>query len=239
MAHSPVIGVTAYREQAKFGQWDTVAVLLSTAYISSVRAGGGVPVLLPPEPGTAEALVGRLDGLILAGGPDVAPERYGAVRHEATGPTKEDRDDFELELIHAALKRNLPTLAICRGLQLLNVARGGTLLQHLPDVVGHNGHDPREGDYGSHGVRIEPGTLTAEALGVSESQVLTHHHQAVESLGSGLISSAWSEDGLIEAVEDPTQHFLIGVQWHPEVGDDPSLFRALARTASCYRQARS
>lgn len=238
MVHSPVIGITAYREQAKFGQWDTVAVLLSSAYISSVRASGGVPVLLPPEPGTTETLVSRVDGLILAGGPDVAPERYGASRHGATGPTREDRDAFELELIHAAWERNLPILAICRGLQLLNVSRGGTLLQHLPDVVDHDKHDPLEGDYGCHSVRIKPGTLVAETLGVLESQVLTHHHQAVEALGSGLISSAWAEDGSIEAVEDPSQHFVMGVQWHPEVGSDPSLFQALATAARYYGQAR-
>ncbi|MHB8190088.1 MAG: gamma-glutamyl-gamma-aminobutyrate hydrolase family protein [Ferrimicrobium sp.] len=229
MIKSPVIGVTTYRERAIYGQWDNVAVLLPEAYVSSIRAAGGVPVLLPPEFGTGIELIERLDGLVLAGGADVSPDRYNAARDEATGEARLDRDSFELEMIQLAWERALPTLAICRGLQILNVARGGTLLQHLPDSLGHEEHDPVKGGFGSHGVRLQPGTRLAKAIGASVDSVPTHHHQAIDSLGVGLVATGWSEDGTIEAIEDPSQEFLLGVQWHPEVMDEPDLFRALVR----------
>ncbi len=214
-----------------YGQWDNVAVLLPEAYVSSIRAVGGVPVLLPPEPGTGVELVERLDGLVLAGGADVSPDRYNAIKDVATGEARIDRDGFELELIQLAWERALPTLAICRGLQILNVARGGTLVQHLPDLLGHEQHDPVSGGFGSHGVRTQPGTLLAKAIGDGVESVPTHHHQAVDSLGVGLVASGWSEDGTIEAIEDPSQDFLLGVQWHPEVMDEHDLFRALVRAS--------
>jgi gamma-glutamyl-gamma-aminobutyrate hydrolase PuuD len=174
----------------------------------------------------------RLDGLILSGGPDIEPSRYGAEALETTGAPRVDRDEAELQLIRAALAADLPLLGICRGLQLLNVARGGTLHQHLPDVLGNSDHAPAPAVYGHHPIEITPGSLLAEALTRTEAEVSTYHHQAIDQLGKGLTVSAVAPDGTIEAIEDQGRAFCLAVQWHPEVEDDRSLFAALVSAAS-------
>jgi gamma-glutamyl-gamma-aminobutyrate hydrolase PuuD len=238
-ARPPLIGISAYRELARWGAWDLPAVLLPDRYVASVAAAGAIPVLLPPTAGIDE-VVGRLDGLVLSGGGDIDPARYGAERDPHCGSACEDRDRAELALLAAAAAQGLPVLGICRGLQVLNVALGGTLLQHLPDIVGHDGHSPEPGGYGTHEVSVAPGSRLASILRRTDLTdhlpvvVPTHHHQAIERLGAGLVATAWATDGTIEAVElDPAQHpFAVAVQWHPEAGNDLSLFRALAGAAA-------
>ncbi|MEP7023260.1 MAG: gamma-glutamyl-gamma-aminobutyrate hydrolase family protein [Actinomycetota bacterium] len=231
---APVIGISAYREQARWGVWDTGAVLLPQHYSRQVAAAGGVPVLLPPLPGIEQA-VARLDGLILSGGSDVGPDRYGAEPDPHTRGVRPDRDLAEAALLAAALNLGVPVLGICRGLQVINVARGGTLHQHLPDVVGHAEHGPVPGSYGSHPVHVAAGSKLAAVLGRTELDgVPTHHHQAIDRLGDGLTAVAWTSDQMIEAVEvdAPGCPFALAVQWHPEAGSDPSLFQALVAAAS-------
>ena len=244
---APVIGLTAYEEQVRWGVWDVPGVLLPATYVRAVAAAGGVPVLLPPSAGTAgpeaagpsvaAALVARLDGLVLSGGPDVDPRRYGATPQPETGPPRAARDAFELDLLAAATAAGVPVLGVCRGLQLLNVARGGTLHQHLPDVVGSGGHAPAPGVYGRHPVAVTDGSRTAHALGWTQGEVASYHHQAVATIGAGLAVTATAPDGTVEALEDPSLPFCLGVQWHPEVGhpgadDDLALFRALVDAAA-------
>jgi putative glutamine amidotransferase len=233
----PVIGISAYSQQARWGSWELPAVLLPRRYTDMVAAGGGQPVVLPPSPGIAGVLA-RLDGLVLSGGGDIDPDRYGAARDPATDPANPARDDAELALARQALAAGLPLLAICRGLQVLNVALGGTLHQHLPALVGHDGHSPEAHGYGTHKVSVAPGSQLAGILGRTEANVPTHHHQAVDSLAGGLVATAWTDDGMVEAVEmaEPTS-FMIAVQWHPEAGDDLSLFTALAVAADRYRDS--
>jgi putative glutamine amidotransferase len=227
----PVIGITASEHVATWGVWKEETALVTVAYVRSVADAGGIPVVLAPVAGTAAALVERLDGLMLTGGSDVDPARYGAERHPKTQPPAVARDEFELEILAAALDRGLPVLAICRGMQVLNVARGGTLCQHLPDVVHNESHMSIPGTYGRHHVRVEPASQVGAILGRSESVVPTHHHQGVDRLGEGLVPSAWADDGTVEALEYPALPFLIAVQWHPEVGDDPSLFTGFVAAA--------
>jgi putative glutamine amidotransferase len=232
---APLIGISAYCEQARWGAWNMEAVLLPRRYADQVAAAGGIPVLLPPVPGIEEA-VGRLDGLLLSGGGDIAPARYRTEPAPQVTRVSEARDTAEFALLAAADAAQVPVLGICRGLQVINVARGGSLHQHLPDVVGHDGHAPVPGTFGEHAVRVAPASRLAAILDRGETGsppvTPTHHHQAVDRLGQGLVATAWAEDGTIEAVE-PSEDgpFLIAVQWHPEFGDDPSLFRALAAAA--------
>jgi len=228
----PLIGLSAYCEQARWAYWQSPAVLLPANYAEVVAAAGGIPVLLPPLPGVA-ATVDRLDGLLLTGGGDIDPGRYGAQPHPRTGRVSVPRDAAELELLDAATAAGLPVLGVCRGMQLVNVARGGTLCQHLPDGAGHA---PAPGTFGSHPVRVAAGTRLAGILGANGDgvDVPTAHHQAVDRLGEGLVATAWAEDGVIEAVErsgagDP---FLLAVQWHPEAGADPRLIGALVAAAA-------
>lgn len=229
----PLIGITTYQEPARWGVWVREAALLPVPYARSVERAGGVPVLLPP-PATLrglDTLVSRLDGVVLAGGSDLDPELYGAVRHPETGPPQPHRDRFELALARAAVDADLPFLAICRGMQVLNVARGGALVQHLPEAVGHKEHAPAPGLVGSHPVRISEGSLIGGILGAS-SDVPTYHHQAVSRLGKGLTAVAWAEDQVVEAVELQGHRFGLAVQWHPEEGDDKRLFEALVAEAA-------
>lgn len=233
----PVIGISAYSQQARWGSWDLPAVLLPRRYTDMVAAGGGQPVLLPPQPGITSVLA-RLDGLVLSGGGDIDPARYGADRDPATDPANPGRDDAEIELARQAIAAGVPLLGICRGLQVVNVALGGTLHQHLPALVGHEGHSPEAGGYGSHKVSVAAGSQLAGVLGRTEAAVPTHHHQSVGQLGTGLIATAWTDDGTIEAAELPEPApFMIAVQWHPEAGDDLSLFTGLAVAAAHYRDA--
>lgn len=228
----PVIGITAYEEDARWGPWSERAVLVPSTYVHAVERAGGAPMVLPVQAAGIDALIGRVDALVLSGGPDVDPSRYDAEPHERTQTPRPERDDFELALLEAAGRAHAPTLAICRGLQVLNVARGGTLHQHLPEVVGHTGHSPKAGEYAWHGVAVEPGSRLARILAGHAVETASHHHQAIAQLGKGLRVVAYADDGTIEAVEDPDLDYLIGVQWHPEVGEDLSLFVALVEAAS-------
>jgi putative glutamine amidotransferase len=238
-AASPLIGVTAYDEKAAWGLWDKQAALVPAEYVRALTSAGATVVILPAQPrqdeGALDTLVHRLDGLVFTGGPDVDPARYGAEPHPRTQPPRYERDDRELALLAAAERSGLPVLAICRGMQLLNVARGGTILQHLPDVVGHEEHNPTPGAFSNHRVRIEGSSLLHKVLGWEKRSVPAHHHQGLDRLGAGLSAVAWADDGLIEAVEDQTRSFLIGVQWHAEADDDPALFLALVEAASTPR----
>jgi putative glutamine amidotransferase len=238
---TPVIGITTYDVEASWGAWKARAALLPYAYTNSVRRGGGRAVLLPPggDDDEASATVAGLDGLVVAGGPDIDPVRYGAARHPQTQPPVTVRDAWDLALAGSALARGVPLLAICRGMQVLNVCRGGTLHQHVPDLVGHARHDGAAAAYGRHKVRVSPGSMLAGILPHEDHfEVPTHHHQAVDLVGDGLKAVAWEEDGLVEAVEagpsalDGLPGFVLGVQWHPEQGDDLRLFAALVGAAT-------
>ncbi|HET9656085.1 MAG TPA: gamma-glutamyl-gamma-aminobutyrate hydrolase family protein [Kineosporiaceae bacterium] len=236
----PVIGLTAYAVPAAWGVWQADAVLLPRSYVDAVLRAGGLPVLLPPLPGTIEQLLPRLDGLLLAGGPDVDPARYGEQPGPHTQLPSVERDDAELRLLAGAVDGGLPVLGICRGMQLLNVARGGNLVQHLPDLVGGEGHAPAPGVFGGHQVTVKGGTRLAQLLGRTEVDcVPSYHHQSLDRLGSGLTATAWSADGTVEAVEDPDLPFCVAVQWHPEAGEDPSLFEALVGAARRVRDLRA
>jgi putative glutamine amidotransferase len=224
----PVIGITAYREPARWGPWDVEAVLLPDAYVRAVESAGGYAVLLPP--GAAVELLDRLDGLLLAGGADIDPERYGAEVAPETAGLRPDRDASELVLAAAAASRDVPTLGVCRGMQVMVVAAGGSLLQHVPQHVGHEGHRPAPGTYGSHPVSLTPGSRLHDVLGDS-LVVSSSHHQGVADAGK-LTVSGWADDGVVEGVEDPLRRFAIGVLWHPEVRDDRRLFDALVNAAA-------
>lgn len=226
----PVIGISAYSEQARWGVWDLPATLLPQNYARKVAAAGGAPVLLPPLPGI-EAAVASLGGLIISGGPDIEPARYGEQAGPRTTVVRPARDAAESALFRAALDAGVPVLGVCRGLQVMNVALGGTLIQHLPDVVGHEGHSPTPGAMGEHTVTVGQGrSRLAGILGPGTVVVPTHHHQGIGRLADGLTPTAWAEDGTIEAVEMDAP-FVLGVQWHPEAGDDPALFDALIEAA--------
>ncbi|SNR24768.1 gamma-glutamyl-gamma-aminobutyrate hydrolase family protein [Blastococcus mobilis] len=220
----PLIGITTYREQARWGTWDVAAILLPASYADAVAGAGGEPVLLPTGAISAE-VVARLDGLIVAGGADVDPARYGQAAGPRTTVVRPERDESELTALQAALDRDLPVLAICRGMQLLNVALGGDLVQHLPDVEDTGVHDPGAGLYHRREVRTEPGSALHRLLGPT-GPVACHHHQALARIAPDLTPSAWAEDGVVEAVEAPGRGFCLGVQWHPEVGVDRRLFAA-------------
>jgi anthranilate synthase component 2/putative glutamine amidotransferase len=224
----PLIGISTYREQARWGTWDVPAVLLPASYADAVFAVGGEPVLLPTGATTA-GVVARLDGLILSGGADVDPRRYGAEPHPQVTVTRPDRDAAEAGLLEGALGAGLPVLAICRGVQLLNVVLGGDLVQHLPDR-GAGVHDPGAGAFAAHSVRTQPGSRISGLLG-AEAIAHCHHHQAVERLGAGLTAVAWADDGTVEAVERDGPAFCVGVQWHPEQGEERRLFGALVAAA--------
>ncbi|MCX4702155.1 gamma-glutamyl-gamma-aminobutyrate hydrolase family protein [Streptomyces sp. NBC_01373] len=227
MAGRPLIGVSTYLEAgARWGVWELEAALLPAGYPRLVQRAGGLAAMLPPDaPEHAAATVARLDGLVIAGGPDVEPVRYGARPDPRSGPPARARDAWELALIEAALAARIPLLGICRGMQLLNVALGGTLVQHI------DGHAEVPGVFGRHPVKPVPGTSYADAV-PEETSVPTFHHQAVDRLGTGLIASAHATDGTVEAVELPGPHWVVGVQWHPEMGEDVRVMRALVAAAS-------
>jgi putative glutamine amidotransferase len=225
----PLIGITTYREQARWGFWDVPAVLLPASYADAVAEAGGEPVLLPTGAVSAEA-IGRLDGLVLAGGADIDPARYGEDAGPHTLSTRPERDASEIALLQAALARDLPLLAVCRGMQLLNVLLGGTLLQHLPDVPGTEPHQLGLGLFAERTVRTAEGSAVGRILG-PVTTVDCHHHQALDRIAAGVSVSAWADDGLVEAVELPDRRFCLGVQWHPEAGDDRRLFAALVAAA--------
>jgi putative glutamine amidotransferase len=225
----PVIGITTYLTRAVWGAWEEDAALVPASYVRAVAAAGGAPLLVPPGAAIDETL-DAVDGLVFSGGSDLDPALYGAAAHAETAGVVRERDDFELELMRTALERDVPLLAICRGSQVLNVARGGGLEQHLPDVVGHPGHREQPGVFGEHDVTILEGTRLASIVATDE-RVKSHHHQGYGEVGSGLVEAARAHDGTLEALEDPTRRFAVGVLWHPEEGDDLALFRALVDEA--------
>ena len=223
----PVIGISTYQDPARWGVWEMPAVLLPAAYPRLVRAAGGLAVLLPPDEAedAAREAVAALDGVVIAGGADVEPVRYGADPDPRTGPPARERDAWELALIEAAIEQGVPLLGICRGMQLLNVALGGTLHQHL------DGHTGGHAVFGGHPVDPVPGTAYAAAV-PEQTTVPAYHHQAVDRLGTGLIASAHAPDGTVEALELPDRESLVlGVQWHPEMGEDLRVMTALVDAA--------
>ncbi|MEU4548224.1 gamma-glutamyl-gamma-aminobutyrate hydrolase family protein [Nonomuraea dietziae] len=226
----PLIGITCYVEPARFTVWDMTTALLPYMYVEQVARAGGQPVILPPA-GDLASVVGRLDGVILAGGGDIDPSLYAETPHERTGFVRPFRDSAEFALADAALKAELPFLGICRGLQVLNVTLGGSLHQHLPDVVGHSGHAPAPGEFGHMPVAVTPGSRMAEIVGGDPLTVPHYHHQAIRRLGDGLLATAHAADGTIEAVELPGHPFALATQWHPEAAEDGALFRALVGAA--------
>ena len=238
---SPVVGITTYEDQAAWRGWNARAALLPYVYVDAVRNAGGRAVLLPPGGSEAEAreTVAGLDGLVVSGGPDIDPARYGAALHPKTQRPVHARDSWDLAVTSSALSAGVPVLAICRGMQVLNVCRGGTLHQHVPDLVGHLRHNGPQTGFGQHSVQVAEDSLLASILPAGAYfDVPTHHHQAVDLLGDGLTAVAWEEDGLVEAVEGGPSElgglsgFVLGVQWHPEQGDDPRLFQALVGAAA-------
>jgi gamma-glutamyl-gamma-aminobutyrate hydrolase PuuD len=228
---APVIGITATLERSRYAVWDRDAVLLAVTYVDIVLDAGGVPVLLPPVVESAHA-VDRVDAVLLSGGRDVDPGRYGADPHPATGAHPE-RDAAELAILNRALGLRRPVLGVCRGAQLLNVALGGTLHQHLPDVVGHDGHNRTLGEFTDVGVRLDPAGRVGAAVG-PEVLVRCHHHQAIDRLAPGLVATGWAADGTVEAVELAGNPFVVGVQWHPE--EDAADIRLVAALVAAARR---
>jgi len=234
----PLIGLTTYVEPARWGDWDMPAILLPAAYAGAVSLAGGRPILIPPADGGAQETAAILDGLVLAGGPDIDPRLYGAEPHPATGRPRTDRDSGELALLQAAIDRRLPTLGVCRGMQLMNVALGGDLVQHLPDELGADRHRAGPGRFQQHPVRVEATAPIALHLR-TDTAVCSYHHQALGRLADPLQPFAWSPDGVLEGVQHRDLPFFVGVLWHPEAGDDPLLFDALIDAARAHRAART
>ncbi|HEU4912823.1 MAG TPA: gamma-glutamyl-gamma-aminobutyrate hydrolase family protein [Actinomycetes bacterium] len=226
---APVIGITSYVEQARWGVWDVPAAVLPFRYVERVEAAGARAVVLPPTATRDDAVLDRLDGVVLAGGADLDPQLYGEEPHPETTGLRPERDAAELPLLRSALDRDLPVLGVCRGMQLMSVLAGGSLVQHLPEAVGHERHRPAPGVYGLHDVRLQPGSRAHAILGDTVT-VPSYHHQGLASAGS-LSVTGWADDDTPEVVEDPDRRFALGVLWHPEADDDPRLFQALVAAA--------
>jgi len=239
----PLIGLCAGLEQARWGVWDEPVVMLPRDYVDAVQRAGGLALLLPPDPRAEDdpdAWIDLVDGLILAGGCDIDPATYGAEPDAHTVGTMPERDAFELALTRRALERDVPFLGICRGMQLMNVARGGTLIQHLPDHVGHNDHRRSLGTYenSEHDVRLAEHSLVAQATGDRRHATKSHHHQGVDAIGDGLEVTGWATvDDLPEVLEDRSRTFALGVQWHPEADDTSPLVATLVEQARAHRTA--
>jgi putative glutamine amidotransferase len=233
----PLIGLTVYREEAAWGVWRQRADLLPAQYAEAVTSVGGVPVLLPPTAtaGAADIAVSRLDGLVISGGADVDPQRYGADPHPRTAGWRPDRDAWESALLDAAAAADLPVLGVCRGMQVMAVHAGGSLDQHTPDLVGHDEHSPGGDVFGEVEVATEPGTRVAALVGPALA-VSCHHHQSVRE-HPGFSASARAADGTLEAMEAPGDRFCVAVQWHPETAADVGLLAGLVAAASAYRSA--
>jgi gamma-glutamyl-gamma-aminobutyrate hydrolase PuuD len=232
----PLIGITTYVTSARFGSWEELTSLVPQDYVNAIEKAGGRPLLVPPSDDGIGETLDALDGVIFSGGSDLDPEMYGQEAHPETYGIVEQRDRAELALLEAALARDMPVLAICRGSQILNVALGGDLVQHLPDVVGDEKHKHTAGEYADHEVDVHPETRLGALLG-ERAPVKSHHHQGFGQLGEGLQEAARADDGTVEALEDPSRRFTIGVLWHPEAGEDMRLFEELVTEAERYRGA--
>lgn len=239
---NPVVGLTTYLEQAQTGVWDVRASFLPHIYFEGVTRAGGIAVLLPPQPvddEIANRVLDGLDGLVITGGKDVDPARYGQAPHPLSDEPRPDRDAWEFALLTCALKRKIPVLGICRGAQVLNVALGGTLHQHLPEVVGHERHQPGNAVFATSRVEVVAGTRLAKLIGDSSDEQC-YHHQAIAELGHGLVVSARDADGVIEAVELPGDTFVVAVQWHPEERlSDLRLFAGIVEAAIEFARERA
>lgn len=240
---SPVIGLSAEIERRVADGWNEVCDSLPRTYSNAVHRAGGIAVVLPPSDVATshpDTLLNRLDGLLLTGGADVHPSTYGEVQHAATTDTNVDRDGFEVALARSALARNLPLLGICRGMQILNVAVGGTLQQHLPDMLGHDRHGSSPGKYSRHDVVLAPETLALGVAGAERFAVHSFHHQGIGRIGKALVVSGRSaSDGLIEAIEIPTRGFALGVLWHPEEDETSQIIGSLVAAASRIARSRT
>jgi putative glutamine amidotransferase len=227
----PIVGITSYApEEVRWGVWELPAALIPLVYVEAIERAGGRALIVPPSEDGVEETLDALDGLLLSGGEDIDPAHYGAEPHAATAGVRSDRD-------RAALERDMPVLAVCRGSQVLNVARGGDLVQHLPDLVGDDKHKHTPGVFADHEVELQPGSRVGELLG-ERAAVKSHHHQGYGRIGEGLRETARADDGTVEALEDPSKRFAVGVLWHPEEGEDFALFRGLVEEARAYRRDR-
>jgi putative glutamine amidotransferase len=233
----PLVGITTYITPVEYGDWQEEAALVPADYLRAVERAGGRPLLVPPSDDVVDDTLDALDGVIFSGGSDLDPALYGQEAHPETKGFVAERDRAEFALLQAALARDMPVLAVCRGSQVLNVALGGDLVQHLPEVVGDDKHKELPGEFGEHDVDLEPGTRIGTLLG-ERAPVKSHHHQGFGRLGSGLREAARADDGTLEAIEDPSRRFALGVLWHPEAGEDLRLFEALVEEARAYRRAR-
>jgi putative glutamine amidotransferase len=234
----PTVGITAATEKVSYGPWEEVpAVMSPVRYVRAVQRAGGRAVLLPPDPEDARdpgGVLGLIDALLLTGGAgDLDPTLYGQERHPKTGPVHEERDAYELTLARAVLEHEVPTLGVCRGMQVLNLAYGGTIEQHVPDTVGHEEHRHTPGTFADHEVRLEPGSLAARTVGTELTAVKSHHHQGIREVGDGLRVTGWSTmDDIVEALEDPGRKFVLGVLWHPEEDERSKLIEAFVKEVS-------
>lgn len=239
----PVIGLCTAQENARWAAWDMEAVLLPRNYVDRVQGTGAIALLLPPDPAAVEdpdRLLDLVDGLLLAGGADLDPASYGAEPHAATAGSVPFRDAFEIALTRRAMERDMPVLGVCRGMQVMNVARGGTLDQHLPDSVGHERHRAVLGSFegADHEVELEPGSLAARAAGTTSCSTKSHHHQAVDRLGDGFLVTGHAPfDGLAEAFELPAARFALGIQWHAEATPGDRIIDAFVAAARAARDA--
>jgi putative glutamine amidotransferase len=241
----PVIGIATALERARYALWDSSCYLLQVGYVQAIQDAGGMALMIPPDPSLVEnpdEILDRIDALVLAGGADIDPAAYGAAPHPETVGTVPARDEAEIALARRAIERDLPVLGICRGMQLINVALGGTLTQHLPDLVGHGEHrrNPGSFDGSEHDVRLTPGSLAARVIGEEVHSTKSHHHQGVDSVGDGLVISGRSVlDDLPEALEAPESSWVLGVQWHPEADPESPVVAAVVEEARSRRLARA
>jgi gamma-glutamyl-gamma-aminobutyrate hydrolase PuuD len=233
----PVIGITSYAEEVTWGAWVEAAALVPLSYVRAIERAGGRPFVVPPSEDSIEETLAVLDGIVFSGGSDLDPAHYGDEPHPETDEPREVRDRAEMSLLTAALERDMPVLAVCRGSQVLNVALGGDLVQHLPDALGHERHRHKPGAWSDHDVKLEPESRVGGLLG-ERAPVKSHHHQGYGRIGEGLRETGWADDGTVEALEDPSKRFAVGVLWHPEEGEDLALFEALVEEARGYREAR-